>query len=297
MWQALHESFPPGMNLHAFYHSADLDGHCSGAIIKHRFPGALLHPINYNQPFPWETVSPEDTVYMADFGLQPFEQMVRLNASCKLIWIDHHISAIESYIASGEVIPGVQEVGKGACELTWEYIYPDRVMPRFIHLLGRYDVWDHSNAWKWDNEILPLQYGLRLEETDPSMDWKLWKMLFWADDAVYENAIEKGIVILAHSAHGNARYMRSHAYEIQFENLRALVVNVGNISSTFFESMYGPNKHDIMIAYSYIRGQFWGVTLYSDKPEVNCAALAKKHGGGGHKEAAGFSCKELPFRA
>ncbi len=283
------------MNLHAFYHSADLDGYCSGAIIKHRFPEANLHPINYNQPFPWETISPEDIVYMADFVLQPFEQMVRLNASCKLIWIDHHISAIESYIASGETIPGKREVGKGACELTWECLYPDREMPRFVHLLGRYDVWDHRSPAKWNNEILPFQYGLRLEETDPSLNCKLWERLFGADDAFYKNAIEQGIVILAYSAQSNAHYMRSHAYEIQFENFRALAVNVGNISSNFFDSMYDPAKHDIKIAYSCIRGQFWGVTLYSDKSEVDCAALAKKHGGGGHKEAAGFSCKELPF--
>ncbi len=283
------------MSLHAFYHSADLDGHCSGAIIRHRFPDAELHPINYNQPFPWEIIKPTDTVYMVDFSLQPFEQMVKLNDSCRLVWIDHHISAIEACRAYGKTILGKREVGKAGCELTWEYLYLDREMPRFVHLLGRYDVWDHSDLPKWDNEILPFQYGLRLEDTDPSGNWTFWDFLFRANDSVYEEASAKGKLILAFANRTSARYMRSHAYEIQFEGIRALVVNVGNISSRFFESMYNPAKHDIMIAYSCIRGQLWGVTLYSDKPDVDCAALAKKHGGGGHKGAAGFSCKELPF--
>lgn len=283
------------MALHVFYHSADFDGYCSGAIVKHRFPEAELHPINYNQPFPWETIEPEDTIYVVDFGLQPFEQMIRLNQSCKLIWIDHHISAIEAWGASGETILGKREIGKGACELAWEYLYPNVEMPRFIYLLGRYDVWDHSDQVQWDNEILPFQYGLRLENTDPLKNWEFWNNLFIADRTFYENTIGRGKMILSYVAQTSARYMHSHAYEIQFEGLRTLAVNVGNVSSKFFESMYDPAKHDLVIAYSYIRGQFWGITLYSDKPEVNCAVLAKKYGGGGHKGAAGFSCKDFPF--
>ncbi|MGA9100016.1 MAG: hypothetical protein WB392_13910 [Methanotrichaceae archaeon] len=284
------------MTQHVFYHSADLDGHCSGAVVKRRFPDAELNPINYNQPFSWATIAPVDAVYMVDFGLQPFEQMIRLNASCRLVWIDHHISAIEAYKASGETILGKREVGRGACELTWEYLYPNVEMPRFVYLLSRYDVWDHSDQALWDNEILPFQYGLQPENTDPLTNWEFWSNLFRADNTFYENVIVRGQVILSYVAQTSARYMHSHAYEIQFEGLRALAVNVGNVSSRFFESMYNPAKHDIMIAYSYIRGQFWGVTLYSDKPEVNCAMLAKKYGGGGHRGAAGFSCKDFPFR-
>ena len=284
------------MSQHVFYHSADFDGYCSSAIVKHRFPEVELHPINYNQLLPWEIIKPEDTVYMVDFGLQPFEQMIRLNASCRLIWIDHHISAIEAWRASGEVILGKREVGKGACELTWKYLYPNVGMPRFVYLLGRYDVWDHSNQALWDSEILPFQYGLRLEKADPLKNLEFWENIFLADNIFYENTIGRGKLILSFVAQTSERYMQSHAYEIQFEGLQALAVNVGNVSSKFFESKYNPAKHDLLIAYSYIRGQFWGVTLYSDKPEVNCAVLAKKYGGGGHRGAAGFSCKDFPFK-
>jgi len=37
-----------------YYHSSDLDGHCSGAITKYKYPEAELFPINYNQKFPWK---------------------------------------------------------------------------------------------------------------------------------------------------------------------------------------------------------------------------------------------------
>ncbi len=36
-----------------FYHSADLDGACSAAIIKLKHPECVLAPINYGNDFPW----------------------------------------------------------------------------------------------------------------------------------------------------------------------------------------------------------------------------------------------------
>lgn len=105
-----------------FYHSADLDGHCSGAIVKFLDPNAKLYPINYGQDFPWDEIYSTDTVVMVDFSLQPFPDMVRLASKCVLIWIDHHKTAIEDYNASGLNLPGIRREGIGACQLTWEYL-------------------------------------------------------------------------------------------------------------------------------------------------------------------------------
>ena len=35
---------------------------------------------------------------------------------------------------------------------------------------------------------------------------------------------------------------------------------------------------------------------YIPKKNIDCSEIAKKYGGGGHKQAAGFQCKELPFK-
>jgi uncharacterized protein len=295
------------ITIHCFYHGADLDGQCSGAIIKYRNPEAILHPINYSDPFPWDIIRPGDMVYVADYHLQPFSDMIRLNSSCHLIWIDHHISAIREYDESGEKIVGLRNAKYSACELTWMYFFSDEDMPEFIHLLGRYDVWDHSDPARWDDYILPFQYGLRLEDADPSRNWEFWDLLFStasAEDpdgtlhqAVYDATIEQGQVILAYLKQSNAHYTRALAFEIQWEGLRALAVNKGLSSSMDFEGAYNPSRHQIMIAYSHLKGRRWVVSIYSDNPDVDCAAIAKRHGGGGHRGAAGFSCDELPFRA
>jgi len=48
-----------------------------------------------------------------------------------------------------------------------------------------------------------------------------------------------------------------------------------------------------MIGFVRRMGQ-WTVTLYS-RDGINVGEIAKKYGGGGHANAAGFQCEKLPF--
>ena len=38
------------------------------------------------------------------------------------------------------------------------------------------------------------------------------------------------------------------------------------------------------------------LVIHHNDADGICAAICKKHGGGGHKGAAGFVCAELPFK-
>ena len=61
-----------------------------------------------------------------------------------------------------------------------------------------------------------------------------------------------------------------------------------------FSSIWNPEKYDAMLTFGYRKGQ-WTVSLYSDRDDVDVSVIAKNRGGGGHKGASGFQCKELPF--
>jgi len=135
----------------AFFHSSDLDGQCSGAIVKRFYPECRLIGINYGQPFPWDDIEPNEPVFMVDFCLQPFEDMVRLANMATLVWIDHHKSAIEESVAYhvDKAIPGLRQVGLAGCELTWTYIQEfvmrdkkeKEPVPLAVTLIGAYDTW------------------------------------------------------------------------------------------------------------------------------------------------------------
>ena len=146
-----------------FYHSADLDGHCSGALVKAFNINCELIGINYDDEFPWETIGIGETVWMVDFGLQPFSDMLRLQKMCGLIWIDHHKSALEEYAKAlsigNEPIAGLRRDGIGACQLVYEFLTNKQKIPTYIKLLAEYDVWNHL-----DPRTLAFQYGMRFQK-------------------------------------------------------------------------------------------------------------------------------------
>lgn len=278
---------------HIFYHG-DLDGHCAGAIVALHlraytcatFTNTMFHSIDYGLPFPWEQISKDDIVYMVDFSL-PGYQMVKLNKCCDLIWIDHHKTSVEWDQKSKERIKGVRVIGQSGCELTWKELFSDIPIPRFVHLLGRYDVWDNGGD-DWEEEILPFQYAMRARETDPAnRKWESW--LSGIDDFA-DHFIDEGRSILKAVRQRDTDYMEKYSFEAMFDNYLCICVNSGLMTSRAFVSKYDSKRHDIMLSFVK-RENGWVVNLFSTKVDVS--KVAKKHGGGGHIGASGFTPKHM----
>ena len=109
------------------------------------------------------------------------------------------------------------------------------------------------------------------------------------------------------------------------KKLKAIAVNLGHTNSKVFDSVWRQEcsceiskipsyvkaegypgcllcggtgyiePYDLMITFCRRKDHKWNVSLYSTKEHVDCGAVAKSFGGGGHKGAAGFQCEELPF--
>lgn len=88
-------------------------------------------------------------------------------------------------------------------------------------------------------------------------------------------------------------------YPEEIRNLtwRCICLNTPLFSSQSFEGVWDPEKHDVMVAFAKMATGKWKVSLYSTKPEVDCGAIAKTFGGGGHRGASGFECDKLPWEA
>lgn len=274
-----------------FYHSADLDGHCSGAIIKQKYPECEMIGIDYGHKFPWNSIKNNEVVYMVDFSL-PFVYMKRLDSMCKLVWIDHHKTAIDEAHRKGFIANGGQllEVGRAACELTWEYIYGVDTTPYSVLLLGFYDIWNHE-----DENVLPFQYGVRqFDDTSPE-NKDLWNIILNHSDECVDIA-KSGRIILRYEKSQNTKECSAYAFETVINGFRAICINKGFCSSKIFDSVYDTKKHDIMITFvrKKLPAKEWKVSLYTSE-DIDCGAIAKGYGGGGHKGAAGFLCDELPF--
>lgn len=276
-----------------FYHSADLDGHCSGAIVRRALIIKGDEPemigIDYGDEFPWEKITAETDVVMVDFCLQPAEGMLRLRDSCNTFtWIDHHKTAIEAL--KDEDINGVRDVRLAACEICGGVFFPESPFIEAVYLLGRYDVWDKSNLNLWSDRIYPFQMGMRLLDTNPESE--LWRSILLGDYGP-DRIIKDGWVVIKYQERQNKRLMDG-AFDVQLNGLRCLAVNgYGNFQT--FESKWDKTEYDAVLAFQNVRGEFWTCLLFTDKPEIDVSETAKSLGGGGHKQEAGFQCQELPF--
>lgn len=272
------------------YHGVDLDGFCSGAIFADYYNNeCILIPMNYGWDIPWEKLK-GNNITLIDFSISPWEDFVKLaEMANKVTWIDHHKSAIEEFQGHPK-IKNLSEIGKAGCELAWEYYYPGVEMPWGVHLLGRYDVWDHE-----DPDVLPFQYAMRLYDMRPDVgeDKCFWETILSDDSIFVENEIETGKSILKYQRQVDQIESNAKCFTIDWEDGLWICANRSGKGSTFFDSVYKSDVHTGMISFGW-NGEYWTFGLYSTG-DVDCGAIAKKYGGGGHKGAAGFRSKTLPF--
>jgi oligoribonuclease NrnB/cAMP/cGMP phosphodiesterase (DHH superfamily) len=283
------------MTIKCFFHSADLDGHCSGAVVKYKYPDTELIPINYGYKFPWDKINKDDIVFVVDFHIDPVENMYKLYDLLKenFIWIDHHITAINdiknNYPELETKIKGLRVNGTAACILTWKYLFPNELLPSAINLLGRYDVWDI------DEPVLNFQYGMRINDTWPITQSSFWTKIIENHYDIVQKTINNGTIIRPYEERQYEIYVKSQAFEITIEGLKAIVVNRRLISSIFFKSIWDHSKYDLMISFGIKKNCTWDMSFYTDKPNIDVSKIAQKYGGGGHVQAAGVNgLKELP---
>lgn len=277
-----------------YYHNRDLDGFCSGAIMRRKLPNAEFIGYDYGQPF--EQIVGEEII-MADVSLpMPTMQKVAQASGFRFIWIDHHASAIKDFKDFfGEGYDGINAIlqdGIAACEIAWNYFFPKEKMPIAVSLLGKYDTWRNQDPYEWENRILPFQYGMRMicNSLESFPDY----LLETGSKVAVGRIIETGKSILQYQAQQDEMACRLAAFETTFKGLRAICLNTGARNSQTFKSVWDESRHDIMLPFS-LNGKTgkWSFSIYTTKDEIDCSALAKEMGGGGHRKAAGFEVANI----
>lgn len=316
------------MNIGCVYHSIDLDGWMSMAIVKHWFniqrekyvnskvfkeadvDLGTITSIGYNYGEPIPDLSRYDKIIMCDISF-PRNIMETIHEDMceffqdRFIWIDHHISAInENYTE----YKGIRDTKFAACELTWNYFFPNETMPEIVRLLGRYDCFGHKGT---DEEIkvLEFQYGARQCITNYEEAYNLLQSVL-SD----ENPSHIGRTSTKNTYHvdliqdkGKASYQylcveAKQSYENRFSawlvepheilmpsTYKFTCINKERFNPINFGIDYHSDGYDGACCFHYDgKTNLWRFSLYNDNGEVDCSKIAKQYGGGGHKGAAGF---------
>jgi len=285
------------------YYHRDMDGKCAAAIVYDKFHSELgsylqMIDIDYKDDFDPNSISKDEVVWILDFSFHPevMEQILKITQD--ITWIDHHKSAME-YKYSKE-LKGIRDINFAGCELTWKFLHPNDTMPRIVEMLGRYDIWDFS---KYGDDLNRLQSGIRLYDTSPqSISWNIWLSTKYSgqdlDGIGYcmdelNVLLDEGSIALKYRNRTWASLIKAWGFFATFEGYKAICCNAGSVSSQMFDTI--TEDYDVMMPFIF-DGKQWTISVYTKKDNIDCAELAKKYGGGGHKKAAGFQCKELPFK-
>lgn len=273
------------------YHQADFDGLCSAAIVRAKYPQCQLIGHDHHLHFDHGIITPGETVYIVDICL-PMHQMEHLLIHCDVHWIDHHITSIDAMapLAAGVEIKGLREIGKAACELTWQYLFPDLTIPRPVWLLGRYDVWD----LEIDPHVELFQFGMHTYDT--TIDAPIWGILLNAYGLFERNVVKNGKIIARYYANTMATVCNTHAYGLHWEGLYFIALNTHERLSQAFDSVKHLHPYDAMLVYCHLPDGRWKISMYTDIPGIDVSQIALLHGGGGHPRAAGFHASELPWQ-
>jgi oligoribonuclease NrnB/cAMP/cGMP phosphodiesterase (DHH superfamily) len=269
-------------SLIGIYHSADFDGLCSGFIIRHFFPNAKMIGYDYGQDFPWDEITENTVVIMADVSL-PREGMERLNETCDhLFWIDHHESAIKEN--KGLRISGLREVGVAACELTWKYLRQNNeAVPKTVRMLGKYDVGDFSLP------IVHFQYGMRMFHELQDVMSEYWDLLVLDSDSYFLRDVQASGKSACKCHLSYVSKVQSATCEtVNFHGVKFHASNSPLAGTLMSQEVVDYDEYDGCMTYFRMSSGEWKVSIYTKSEDLNMAEIASSMGGGGHKKAAGF---------
>lgn len=300
------------------FHHNDSDGRCAAYWVGKYFQGqepVEYIEMNYDREFPLDDIKDDEIVWIVDFSLEP-EMMKKLLAKTKnVVWLDHHESAVEKYKGFEEEVPGVRYIGRCGAYLTWLYTTREDFraacageengvgdIDKFIEsvwdscpyatkLVDDYDVFIMSMV-----NTMPFYYGTQALDTSPQ--GKFWAQVHDNEDYL-DNIIDGGSTIKAYADRINSEWRGMCGYEATMNGKKCFVMNTPAMGSMSFGEKLDEYPFVAKITWN---GEAWSVPLYSNKENgEDVSKIAQKQvyngrAGGGHVNAAGFFCEELPFK-
>jgi len=267
-----------------FYHSRDLDGWASAAIVQKAHPEVKLVGWDYGDPIPQEQIDEADDIFIVDICF-PADVMNEIHFSGKgFIWCDHHESAIkESNLHPFGKCFGRRDVNFGACELTWFEFIPEDPILLAIEYLGAYDCFRHQKKEEWYSErTRQFQWAARAFIEGPE-DVK--NMILDSTFSI-SKWTQAGYSILSY-LEVEARSIYKNRFPVRWHGHSMLFINREMFNPVNYKIDYHKDGFDVFGCFWYKEGK-WHFSLYNDNGKVNVAEICKAEGGGGHPGAAGF---------
>lgn len=304
-----------------YYHD-DADGILSAALVNYYVKGEKKFiSSSYGMEINWEDIGLDDTVYIVDFSFSPHDMDKLCLVAENVIWIDHHVSAIndwETHLKSMREkfpgykdIDGLRKVGVAGCQLTEQFFYnlPNKNSinnrinkpwtkgsdcSELVETIGTYDVWNKENPNVSFDRAYKCMLGFIGRFTSPESEGLIDFFMVEHPWSMVEDLYEEGRCIDRYLNGFQNKKITKNAFETKLFGKKAIVVNTPLKGSGPLIDIYNDGNYDIMCVF-FFNGKYWEYSFYTEKENINCAYICKNLAkddtkiGGGHKKAAGCS--------
>lgn len=311
----------PKLSKLVLYHAGCIDGAGAALAAWMKFrENAEYRAVNYGVTIP-DTELLDREVYVLDFSFKK-DECLRMASICKtLTIIDHHKSAmadlrgifnmpasenVEIFDAGARNLYVNLDMNHSGAVLAWRYFfYPDIDTPQLLLYIEDRDLWrwklPHS---KQINAALASYMGdpvvntsfLRLETISREWGSQLEQQLVTEGEAILRSQNEL-VARMASSAEGFDWTSHGNVHRTHAANASCLQSELGD-HLLHPPPEASPERPCEVAAIYYWSGpaDAYRVSLRSRPDGPDVAEIAKRYGGGGHRNAAGFERHQLPWR-
>lgn len=265
----------PGVT-HVLYHGHCFDGFTSAWIARNAgVPKENLFPLNHGGELP---ELPEDaTVLMVDFCLDRNGILDLRDKVSELVILDHHKTAEEA-LKGFDPKWAYFDMNESGASLAWKFFNPEDDSPKLVRYIREHDLWRFELQDSAEIRAYIRSYTMTHE------NWDFLNTTLSMDFAVAQQ--EGSAIKRSHEAAVAA--MCEQAVSLEVGGYKVPVVNATVYFSEVATRLLKLHPTAEFACYYMDRAdgiRQWGMRSRS---EFDVSQVAKRYGGGGHRQAAGF---------
>jgi oligoribonuclease NrnB/cAMP/cGMP phosphodiesterase (DHH superfamily) len=260
------------------YHGNCLDGFGAAWAVHH----ALGDDVKFFKGTHQQ--SPPDVdglnVLLVDFSYKKdvLEEMLKTAASITIL--DHHITAqdeLSGLLASGR-IKGLFDLKKSGAMLAWQWFNPGQKAPDLIAYIQDRDLWSFDLADSREINSALSSYAF---------DFEVWDRLMSADKQMIDVLRREGKAI--------ERKQQKDIQSLIDSGVRRMLIGGYDVPVLNAPASYVSDAGHILSVGEPFAACYWdhasgrSFSLRSSAEGADVAEVSKKYGGGGHRNAAGFT--------
>lgn len=271
------------MKTYILYHASCYDGFGAAlaAFMKLGDDDVEYVPVSFGMPTPELEIN--SLVYIVDFSY-PIDVLDRLaHMMKKVVVIDHHKTA-EADLRDWPADLKIFDMSHSGAMLTWMYFNqppaggPLMLPPLFFRYL------EDRDLWRWE---LPNSRAFSAGLASHPYDMTTWEEFVLDGAAGVDRLVEEGEHILRYQANVVALHVAA-ARPREFDGRLVPIANASVLMSEVGEALLLAYPNSPFSLTWFLNAD--GKVQYSlrSRPGFDVSVVAKRYGGGGHAQAAGF---------